>query len=382
MGVFFSQEEIESLTVMDGDWPAGAPAWLHRREQPIYLYGCGVWGKLLLSFLRQNPLLGERVRGFLDNNPRLIGGSAAGLPVFSPDTPRREGLKPLVLLCTDSSVFLHEMLGDCKRLGYECGLLDKVRLECFYGVWKPNLFEDDPAPAAALAVWADAASKRTYRKLIRVRATCDNADLPRPASWRQYFHPFIPGKHYRHYVDCGAYDGDTLKQFMTFTANDFDCYHAFEPSSMKLPALTRIAGTDPRIRVHPCAVADRPGAVRFTPEDARAMAGRVVADRDVDPASFPFGMEQIAAESIDHLLGGERVTFIKMDIEGVELSALKGAESTIRRQRPALAICIYHNVRDLWEIPLWIHGLGLDYRLYCAHHGLNGCESVCYAVPE
>ena len=81
----------------------------------------------------------------------------------------------------------------------------------------------------------------------------------------------------------------------------------------------------------------------------------------------------------DHLKD-EYVTFIKMDIEGAERDALTGAADLIRRCRPDLAICVYHSVSDLWEIPLMIHEIEPSYRLYMRHHTPLIYETVCYAV--
>ena len=81
----------------------------------------------------------------------------------------------------------------------------------------------------------------------------------------------------------------------------------------------------------------------------------------------------------DHLKD-EDVTFIKMDIEGAERDALTGAAELIRRCRPELAICVYHAISDLWEIPLMIHDIEPSYRLYMRHHTPLIYETVCYAV--
>ena len=75
-----------------------------------------------------------------------------------------------------------------------------------------------------------------------------------------------------------------------------------------------------------------------------------------------------------------RVTFIKMDIEGSELEALKGAQQTIQRDRPKLAICIYHKPEDMTDIPLYIKSLVPEYRLYVRHHSNRCSETVLYAV--
>ena len=83
---------------------------------------------------------------------------------------------------------------------------------------------------------------------------------------------------------------------------------------------------------------------------------------------------------MDDHLQGEAVSFIKMDIEGAERAALRGAEQLIRRCRPDLAICVYHSISDLFEIPLYIHSIVPEYRLYLRHHTPVFCETVCYAV--
>lgn len=76
----------------------------------------------------------------------------------------------------------------------------------------------------------------------------------------------------------------------------------------------------------------------------------------------------------------ERVTFIKMDVEGAELESLKGAHKTIQRDKPKLAICIYHKPEDMTTIPLYIKELVPEYKLYVRHHSNDFCETVLYAV--
>ena len=69
-----------------------------------------------------------------------------------------------------------------------------------------------------------------------------------------------------------------------------------------------------------------------------------------------------------------------MDIEGAELKALKGAQHIIKTQRPKLAICLYHNPEDLWEIPNYIKQIVPEYKIYFRQHMELECESVCYVV--
>ena len=75
----------------------------------------------------------------------------------------------------------------------------------------------------------------------------------------------------------------------------------------------------------------------------------------------------------------EKPTLIKMDIEGFELDALKGAQNIIRSYKPKLAICIYHKPEDIFEIIHYIRSLEPQYKFKVKHH--SGCiwETVLYA---
>ena len=86
--------------------------------------------------------------------------------------------------------------------------------------------------------------------------------------------------------------------------------------------------------------------------------------------------------TIDDLVSEEklkRVDFIKMDIEGAELEALRGAENTIRQFHPKLAISLYHKLNDLWEIPEYIDSLGLGYKFSLKHVTIHAEETVLFA---
>jgi FkbM family methyltransferase len=98
-------------------------------------------------------------------------------------------------------------------------------------------------------------------------------------------------------------------------------------------------------------------------------------------ASWEGMVETITIDETLAGLGLPRVDFIKMDIEGAELNALRGAEASIRRHRPKLAISLYHNPEDIETIPRYLSGLGLGYRFYLDHHTIYQNETVLFAVP-
>lgn len=83
--------------------------------------------------------------------------------------------------------------------------------------------------------------------------------------------------------------------------------------------------------------------------------------------------------TLDHVMSDETVGFIKMDIEGAELDALRGAANVIARDRPFLAISVYHKPGDVLALMQYIHEIVPDYQFWLRHYGALFYETVLYA---
>lgn len=92
--------------------------------------------------------------------------------------------------------------------------------------------------------------------------------------------------------------------------------------------------------------------------------------------------DDIDSVKLDSISYPGKVSLIKMDIEGAEIDALKGARNLIKNNNPKLAICVYHRLEDLWNVPLSIMSISSDYTYYLRHHSPVIWDSVCYAVPN
>lgn len=177
------------------------------------------------------------------------------------------------------------------------------------------------------------------------------------------------------FVDCGAYTGDTIASLLEVTGGQFERIDAFELDAENFQGMMeRVAKLDKnissRIRLWNGGVAEFDGLVpygRMSSADSYSMYN----PRDVATAKV---------FSLDNALGKEKVTMIKMDIEGAELSALKGATAIIQVQRPKIAACIYHRIEDMWQIPLFLKELVPEYKIGIRHHAEYWVsETVCYA---
>lgn len=182
------------------------------------------------------------------------------------------------------------------------------------------------------------------------------------------------------FVDCGAYNGDTIERLLD-SAGGVEHVYAFEMDEGNYADLQQnILKIMERYRLR---------------EDQFSLFNAGVWNAN---ESLPYGKEQFGTKEsfclfkdetvgytelvkIDDLLRGKRVTFIKMDIEGAECNALKGAKNVILENTPKLAICLYHRLQDFWEVPAYIKSIVPQYKLFVRHHQKEGIGgTVLYAV--
>jgi len=245
---------------------------------------------------------------------------------------------------------------------------------------------------------ADSRSQIVYDSLITARTT-DNPhelylSLCEIISDDQYFPKFVPSflpLKDEIFVDGGAYYGDTIQALRKLGEEKrvYKHIYAFEPDPINFEILCQYVSDDPDITCYKKGLYSKDTFVEFfsdTVSYRSKIKEFVREDRIFNNTYFsqwlsPGESIKIEACSIDNLIK-DRVTFIKMDLEGSEPVALKGAENTIRLNKPKLAICIYHNIEDFWEIPLYIKEIVPEYKLYLGHHGIGFCclETVLYAL--
>jgi len=168
-------------------------------------------------------------------------------------------------------------------------------------------------------------------------------------------------------VDCGAYTGDTVESFVKYLP-DYGKIYAIEMDEANYNTLLQNTKEYRDVRCYNAGVSDREGISYYS--------------REGTSSTFTQSGSQMARlTTLDSLLYGERIDFIKMDIEGAEVVALRGAEGIIRDQKPKCAICVYHNPTQMLEVPILLRQFVPDYKIYIRHH-LNNMfyETVCYTT--
>lgn len=156
------------------------------------------------------------------------------------------------------------------------------------------------------------------------------------------------------YADLGAYTGDTVLQFINRVGGKYEKIIAIEPNERNLKKLKENTMGLENIYAIGAAAADYDGTTTVTKGSGRMIR------RSQSGVS-------VRCVKLDTVLNGEKCTYIKYDVEGSELSALKGSENTIKKYAPKLCAAIYHRVEDIFELPLYVGSLRQDYRLYMRH---------------
>ena len=192
---------------------------------------------------------------------------------------------------------------------------------------------------------------------------------------KQYFDStvYTPSKN-EVMVDCGAYTGDSIVEFDDFLKkhgiDSFEKIYALEPDKDNYNKLCESTETLKNVVPYMLGAYDRKDVLHFCDGEGEHSS--------IDES----GSISIEVDTIDNIVKDNRVTFIKMDIEGSELKALQGARNTILRNKPRLAVCIYHRETDIIDIPGYISSLVPEYKFYIRNYDPTGVETVLYAVIE
>jgi len=242
---------------------------------------------------------------------------------------------------------------------------------------KPNSFYTENAERVYRIsnMLADEKSKKTYLGMVKFRQTCEIKDFPVSLCEKeQYFIEELKLDDNEVFVDCGAYDGDTINTFLKH-CRSYKEIIAFEPNDKVFEILKRKHGNNPKITLIKAGVFDKDGEVSFN--GCSHGASKII-------ESSPIASDNLAVIKVRTIdgLNLQNVSFIKMDIEGTEFNALKGSEKTILKDKPKLAISIYHSDDDMIRIAEYIHDLLPEHKLYVRqHYKYSITETVLYAFP-
>ena len=220
---------------------------------------------------------------------------------------------------------------------------------------------------------ADEASRVTYAARIKAILTGDAGYLPL-AVHGEYEHPRIRPRPGDIMIDGGVSDMVGAQVAFAESVGPEGRIHGFEPIPWMAEAARTALAQWPWYRLHTAGLAEKRGEAAFASlrDSSHICAGGGEGEGTVR-------CDLVSIDDVVREEGLNRVDCIKLDVEGGELDALRGAAATIRRFRPRLIICLYHRPEDLVTLPLFVKSLVPDYRLEVAHASCGFTDTILYA---
>jgi len=232
---------------------------------------------------------------------------------------------------------------------------------------------------SVLSFFNDERSKTLLTNIANFRQSFAVKDYIKPDYCEEYFPPEIDlctGLDDLHILDCGAFDGDTIKQFFAAFKDRIKSYAAFEPELDNYHALTATANKikndfpQANINCFPMGVGNTNNVLRFASGDGAASH---ISDE---------GETEIFVVKLDDTHTNSTVNLIKIDVEGADLDVITGATELIKQQRPNIAVSCYHQPGHIWQIPQLIKAINPDYQLFLRQHGHYGFELTLYCIDK
>lgn len=338
---------------------------LKNTHKPILLYGMGNGADMIIKVLESYGISYEDtfasdgfVRGHSFHGKRVLSFSEA-----------KEKYGDFVIIVTFA-------VHDDKTMNFIAELSDNFEL------YAPTVSVVDGGPFTfeffmenednfqkAYDMLCDEKSKEDYLNILRFKLSGDVKYLLKAHSEKmKLYEDVLPLTNDESIVDLGAYDGDTIREFLTVTDGKYKNIIALEPDEKNFRKLERKTEGLPNLTRLNLGAWDKEETLFFAKKSGR--------NSRLEETGIPVNFN-----SVDNIVT-EKVTFIKMDIEGAELKALEGAKNTVAKYKPKLYVCAYHRNEDMFALPFKIKELYDGYKIYFRQHPyIPAWESNFYAIP-
>ncbi len=337
---------------------------LQKESRPILLYGMGNGADMIIEKLRQ---FGIEYSDVYASDEFVRGHSFHGKKVlkYSEAEEKYGDFVSLMTFAVKDDAIINRVF----EMSQKHPLYSLTVPVAGEGLFTREFFEENADKFQEVySMLSDEKSRETYVNLInfKISGKLDYL-IPSFSEKSEVYENILTLGEDEIIVDAGAYNGDTVEEFLSFTNGYARKIFALEPDRKNFAKLVRNTEKLPFVEPMNVAAYKKDTTLFF-----KKSAGRQSRISDEG--------EEIEAIRIDSL-GDEKISLIKMDIEGSELDAICGAEKTISTLRPKLYICAYHRNEDMFSIPLAIKKIRSDYKFYFRQHKyIPAWESNFYAL--
>ena len=331
--------------------------FLAKTDRPIVMYGMGNGADKIIAVCEK---YGIEISDFFASDGFVRGHSFHGRTVISYSAMKEkyDGQNPIVLLSFASS--LPDVMALFRKVGEECELYAPDVPVFGETLFTMEFFEENRERFDAVYdLLADEESKRIYENVISYKLTGDIKYLWDSESDKvAVCEEILDCKNIGSFIDLGAYNGDTIREMIEFNPN-IKRIIALEPDARNFRKLNEYVQAVQNIDVK-CINAGAWNESTTLLFDASGNRNAGV----VSKGNIVSKIKEVLVVSVDEVLEGEKVDYIKYDVEGSEKEALLGARKTIETHSPKLLVSLYHRSEDLFALPELVKELNPDYSLY------------------
>lgn len=317
---------------------------------PVVLYGTGNAADRIIAELEKRQI---PIAGIFASDGFVRSRTFHDLPVISYSQAKEQFGKMTVILCFGSH--LPEVMENFLRVAGEQNLFAPDLPVTGDGLFTQEYYLSRKEKMEKVrSLLADEQSRQVWDDILEYRLTGRLEPLMRCATPDSENWKLLSIGSEESYLDLGAYNGDTVALFRSFT-DQWTQIVAVEPESRNYRKLCQAAEGLNNCSCLNMAVSDGPGTMPFTKGRGRGGAdgkGKCIL---------------VEADSIDNIVKKHcqvPPTLIKFDLEGEEGRAIRGGAQTLKTYKPKLLLSAYHRIDDLWELPLQVLAINPDYRIF------------------
>lgn len=337
--------DINSYLSLESSWER-----LKAEDRPIFIYGMGDG---CIKLMRQFERFGIKISGIFASDEFVRGHSFEGFKVKRLSEVEEENDDFVIALAFAAGY--KELIDKIDAISRKHTLI--MPDTAVYGgepFLKETLVKNYDKANAVYEKLYDNKSKEVFDCVLKYKITGDISFLKKcETTPSEAYENILKVRSYETYVDLGAYNGDTVLEYLSF-AKGYKQIFAVEPNVRNFKKLTSTLSGYKNTALINAAAWDKDDTVPFSKGSGRQSRASEVGILT-------------KAVSVDSLLSGMAADYIKYDVEGEEKRAIEGSKNTIKTYSPKLCVAVYHKLLDMFELPTKVLEINSDYKLYLRH---------------
>lgn len=341
-------------------------------REGIYVFGIGKLGQRIFEFFQGCKI---KINAFVDNNKSKYGTLFNSIIVISADELPKNSI-----IYIASATYFNDILNQLKNLGYSDCISHNQASILFYKdrnfpveMYQENLVSDlfdyKQKYKEVFELLEDEESRKVFDNLILYRLTLDHQYIIniRTAIANEYFdNEVFTLSDNETFFDLGGFDGDSAEHFIRYVKNNYASVHIFEPDAALIQKAKKRFEQYDNIFFNELGIYDSDTTLYF---DTTGGLDGIISEN---------GSLKITTTTIDSYKNNP--TYIKFDVEGVEIEAINGGKETLKNLKPKMAIASYHYPKHLREIPLLVKSINPEYKLKLRHYTDSVFDTIFYFI--